>query len=62
MDSLATAEKSGSAFLAKLGAASIADARKLSAEDILKNSPPGLGGSWPIFRWLRAAGRSIQAV
>ncbi len=49
MDSLATAEKSGTAFLAKLGAASIADARKLSAADILKNSPPGLGGSWPII-------------
>jgi len=49
MDSLATAEKNGTALLAKLGAASIADARKRSAEDILKNSPPGLGGSWPIF-------------
>ena len=30
MDSLATAEKNGVAFLAKLGAASIADARKKS--------------------------------
>jgi para-nitrobenzyl esterase len=49
MDSLATAEKNGAAFLAKLGASSIADARKLPAQDILKNSPPGLGGSWPIF-------------
>lgn len=49
MESLARAEKNGTAFLAKLGAASIADARKRSAEDILKNSPPGLGGAWPIF-------------
>jgi para-nitrobenzyl esterase len=49
MQSLARAEKEGTAFLAKLGAASIADARKKSAEDILKNSPPGLGGAWPIF-------------
>jgi para-nitrobenzyl esterase len=49
MDSLSTAEKNGAAFLAKLGAASIADGRKRSAEDVLKSSPPGLGGSWPIF-------------
>ncbi|MGP0074652.1 MAG: carboxylesterase/lipase family protein [Bryobacteraceae bacterium] len=49
MDSLAAAEKNGTAFLAKLGAASIADARKKSAEEVLKNSPPGLGTAWPIF-------------
>ena len=49
MENLATAEKHGAAFLAKLGAASIAEARKRSAEDILKSSPPGLGGAWPIF-------------
>jgi para-nitrobenzyl esterase len=49
MDSLATAEKNGADFLAKLGAASIADARKKSAEEIQKNSAPGLGRSWPIF-------------
>jgi para-nitrobenzyl esterase len=49
MDSLAMAEKNGKAYLAKLGAASIADARKKSAADVLKSSPPGLGGSWPIF-------------
>ena len=49
MDSLAAAEKIGTAFLTKLGAASIADARKKSAEEILKNSPPGLGTAWPIF-------------
>jgi para-nitrobenzyl esterase len=49
MDSLAAAEKNGTAFLTKLGAASIADARKKSAEEILKNSPPGLGTAWPIF-------------
>jgi para-nitrobenzyl esterase len=49
VDSLATAEKNGAAFLTKLGAASIADARLRSAEEILKNSPPGLGAAWPIF-------------
>jgi para-nitrobenzyl esterase len=49
MDSLARAEKNGTALLAKLGAASVADARKRSAEEILKNSPPGLGTAWPIF-------------
>src|ERR1700733_6668219 len=49
MDSLATAEKDGVALLAKLGATSIADARTRSAEVVLKNSPPGLAGSWPIF-------------
>jgi para-nitrobenzyl esterase len=49
MDSLAAAEKKGTAFLAKLGTASIADARKKSAQDIQKNSPPGLGTAWPIF-------------
>ena len=49
MDSLAKAEKNGTAFLAKIGAASIADARKKSAEEIQKNSPPGLGTAWPIF-------------
>jgi para-nitrobenzyl esterase len=49
MDSLATAEKNGVALLAKLGASSIADARTKSAEAVLKSSPPGLGGSWPIF-------------
>jgi len=46
---LAVAEKDGAAFISKLGAASIADARKISAADILKNSPPGLGGAWPNF-------------
>src|ERR1700733_2389908 len=49
MDSLATGEKNGVALLAKLGAASIADARKRSAVDVLKSSPSALGGSWPIF-------------
>jgi len=49
MDSLAIAEKNGTAFLAKLGASSIADARKKPADDIQKNSPPGLGTAWPIF-------------
>ena len=49
MDSLATAEKNGVALLTKLGASSIADARTKSADAVLKSSPPGLGGSWPIF-------------
>jgi para-nitrobenzyl esterase len=49
MDSLGTAEKKGTAFLAKLGASSIADARKMSAADVLKGSPPGLAAVWPIF-------------
>jgi len=49
MDSLATGETNGLALLAKLGAPSVADARKRSAQDLLKSSPPGLGGSWPIF-------------
>jgi para-nitrobenzyl esterase len=49
MYSLSRAEKNGDAFLSKLGAASIAEARKKSAEEVLKGSPPGLGGSWPIF-------------
>jgi len=51
MISLATAEKNGAGFLTRLGASSIADARKKSAADILKAQPPGLGGgsSWPIF-------------
>jgi hypothetical protein len=50
MDSLATGEKNGTAFLMKLGAASIADARKRSAEDVLKNSPPAfVGPAGPVF-------------
>ncbi|MGB9067744.1 MAG: carboxylesterase/lipase family protein [Candidatus Acidiferrales bacterium] len=49
MISLASAEKNGTGYLAKLGAASIADARKKTAEEVLKASSPGLGGSWPIF-------------
>jgi para-nitrobenzyl esterase len=49
MTTLSTAEKNGTAFLGKLGAPSIADARKKSADEVLKNSPPGLGGWWPIF-------------
>jgi para-nitrobenzyl esterase len=46
---LAVAERNGVAFLSKLGVSSIADARKISADTILKNSPPGLGGYWPNF-------------
>ena len=47
---LSVAEAGGIAFLAKVGASSIAEARKISAESILKSLPPGLGGgSWPNF-------------
>ena len=47
---LAVAEASGVAFLSKIGASSIADARKVSAESIVKAMPPGLGGGfWPTF-------------
>jgi para-nitrobenzyl esterase len=47
---LAVAEQHGAAFLSKLGTSSVADARKLSADSILKGSPPGLGGGfWPTF-------------
>ena len=46
---LAVAERSGVAFLSKLGASSIADARKKSADDILKSTVPGMGGTWPNF-------------
>ncbi|HKV03725.1 MAG TPA: carboxylesterase family protein [Candidatus Acidoferrales bacterium] len=46
---LAVAERNGATFLSKLGASSIAEARKVSADDILKASGPGLGGSWPNF-------------
>ncbi len=49
MVSLATAEKNGAAFLAKLGASSIADARKMPAESILKVRGAGLGSNWPNF-------------
>ncbi len=49
MPPLAVAEKDGAAFIAKLGVSSIAGARRISAADILKNSPPGLGGAWPNF-------------
>jgi para-nitrobenzyl esterase len=43
---LAVVERSGEAFLSKLGVSSITDARKLSAESIIKTQPPGLGGGW----------------
>lgn len=45
MVSLATAEKNGAAFLSKIGASSIAAARKMTADAILK----GGGGTWPDF-------------
>ncbi|HEY2124194.1 MAG TPA: carboxylesterase/lipase family protein [Chthoniobacterales bacterium] len=47
---LSLAEHNGAAYLAKIGAKSIADARKMTAESIMKASPPGLGaGFWPNF-------------
>ena len=50
MHTLARAEKEGAAFLSKLGAASLADARQKSPADILKMSGPALGaGWWPVF-------------
>ena len=49
MLSLATAEENGKAFLAKIGASSIADARKMPVETIMKGVTPGLGGAWPDF-------------
>jgi para-nitrobenzyl esterase len=46
---LAVAERNGEAFLSKLGASSIADVRKVSADAILKATAPGLGSFWPVF-------------
>jgi para-nitrobenzyl esterase len=46
---LSIAEHNGAAFLSKLGASSIADARKLPADAIVKASGTGLGGAWPDF-------------
>jgi para-nitrobenzyl esterase len=48
MHSLSRGEKDGVALLAKVGASSIAEARKRSAAEILRASPPGLAGAWPI--------------
>ena len=46
---LAAAEQKGASFLAGLGAKSIADARRLPAESVLKAAGPGLGsGFWPV--------------
>src|SRR5499427_5008991 len=47
---LAVAEKSGANLFEKLGVKSLADARKLSADQVQKALPPGLGGGfWPNF-------------
>lgn len=43
---LSVAERHGADFLSKIGASSIADARKVSTESIIKMLPPGLGGGW----------------
>ncbi|HUL80584.1 MAG TPA: carboxylesterase family protein [Gammaproteobacteria bacterium] len=46
---LPVAEKFGAEFFTRLGAQSLSDARKLSAEQIQKVLPPGLGGGfWPV--------------
>jgi para-nitrobenzyl esterase len=45
--SLALAEKQGTEFVAKLGAKSIAEARKVSADAIIKAAGPELGTFWP---------------
>jgi para-nitrobenzyl esterase len=47
MPTLAKAEAQGAGLLAKLGVASIADARKIPAEAILAAGGPQLGGFWP---------------
>lgn len=50
MATLKSAEASGHAFLAKLGASDIKAARALDAEKIQKALGPGLqGGFWPVF-------------
>jgi len=49
MLSLPTAERNGAAFLSKIGAGSIAEARKMPTETIMKGVGPGLGGFWPDF-------------
>jgi para-nitrobenzyl esterase len=47
---LAVAEQGGVNLFAKLGVTSLADARKLSADQVQKVLPPGLGGGfWPNF-------------
>lgn len=47
---LTIAERNGAAFLSKLSVSSIAEARRIPAETIQKNVPPGLGGGgWPNF-------------
>jgi para-nitrobenzyl esterase len=46
---LSVAEHNGVDFLARLGAPSIAAARKMPTDAILKASGPGLGSSWPDF-------------
>jgi carboxylesterase type B len=47
---LAVAEQSGVTLFEKLGVKSLADARKLSPDDVQKALPPGLGGGfWPNF-------------
>ena len=47
MQSLASAEKAGAAWLSSAGIGSIAEARKTSAEDVLKKSPRQMGLSRP---------------
>ncbi|HEX4002438.1 MAG TPA: carboxylesterase family protein [Candidatus Acidoferrales bacterium] len=49
MVSLATAEHNGAALLSRLDVKSIADARHLPAEVLLKAQGPDLGSAWPDF-------------
>jgi len=46
---LKAAEAQGKSFLAGLGANSLAEGRKLSAEALVKAQGPGLGGFWPVL-------------
>jgi para-nitrobenzyl esterase len=46
---MSVAQKNATAFLTKLGVATIADARKVSAEDVLKSTPQGQSVTWPVF-------------
>ena len=46
---MSVAQNNAAGFLAKLGAATIAEARKIPAEDVLKSTPQGQSVTWPVF-------------
>jgi len=46
---LSVAEQNGKDLLSKIGVASIADARKIPADELMKKSSQSPGGSWPVF-------------